>query len=454
MNLNSLWIKLFEENRLLLGSRSSELMNSRRNAALEQFKLKGIPSTKVETYKYTDLQPFFGTDTKHSFLSGKKTMRIPDFFHCNVESMEVYTYFTVNGYFVQPEGDMQLPEGVIVESFAEATVKHASLVAQYYGEIAPAKTDAFVALNTMFALDGYFIYIPQKTALTKPIQIVNILIDDENLNASQRNMVILDDMAQAQIIVCDHTLSAAQFVMNTVTEVQTGESAILDFCNLQNQHNHSAQVGGFFVNQEKYSVARTNFITLNAGMARNNISVRLGGANAECFLSGLYLCDKNQHVDNFTSIDHAVADCCSNELFKGVMDDASTAIFTGKIMVRTDAQRTVAYQSNNNLLLTSEARINTAPQLTIYADDVKCSHGATVGQLDKNALFYMRQRGISHKEANILLQYAFAYEVIEKIKVPALKEQIRSLVEKRFRGQLDKCDSCTLCGRFDNKVGC
>jgi len=236
--------------------------------------------------------------------------------------------------------------------------------------------------------------------------------------------------------------------MNSVTEIHVAEKANLDFCTMQNQHNNTAQVGGYYFNQEKESVLYANFITLNTGIARNNIFARLGGAYAESFLSGLYLCDKNQHVDNFTFIDHTVPDCYSNELFKGVLDDSATAAFTGKIMVRPDAQHSNAYQTNNNLLLTNNARINTKPQLEIYADDVKCSHGATIGQLDDNALFYMRSRGISREEAYILLQFAFAYEIIEKIKVPALKEQIRVLIEKRFRGKLDKCDSCVLCGQL------
>ncbi|HLW08061.1 MAG TPA: SufD family Fe-S cluster assembly protein, partial [Marinilabiliaceae bacterium] len=185
--------------------------------------------------------------------------------------------------------------------------------------------------------------------------------------------------------------------------------------------------------------------TLHTGTTRNNITVRMGGEKSECHVSGLYLIDKNQHVDNFLTIDHAVPDCESNELFKGVMDDRSVGTFTGRIIVRPDAQRTNAYQSNNNLLLTDGAKANSRPQLEIYADDVKCSHGATVGQLDEDALFYLRSRGIGVEEATILLMYAFAYEVIDKISEPELKERIITLVEKRFRGELDKCDSCIMC---------
>ena len=452
MNLNTSIFNLFEENQSLIESQSCDFLNSLRIKAFEIFRQNGIPETKNEEYKYTDLQPFFGIYPENSFSAQSKNIRVPEEFRCNVDSMEVYTFFTVNGHFVHT--DNKLPDGIIVDSLAEIARLNPNLLEPYYNKIASLCSDPFIAINHMFALDGFFIYIPKNCICQKPIQIVDILTSDKDLSASQRNMIILEEGAQAQVLICDHTLSPVKFTMNVVTEIHLGQRANLDFCNLQNQHNRTAQVAGYFFNQEAHSVLNTNFITLHAGTARNNIFARLNGEHAENNLSGLYLCDKNQHVDNNTFIDHAVADCTTSELFKGVMDDASTAVFTGKIMVRPDAQRTNAYQSNNNLLLTGDAKINTNPQLEIYADDVKCSHGATIGQLDENALFYMRQRGISREEAYILLQYAFAYEVIEKIKLPVLKEQIRILVEKRFRGRLDKCDSCVLCKRSDKQMGC
>jgi len=405
-----------------------------------------------EAYKYTDYRKFLFTIIEPSHLPQNKNIRVPDEFRCNVDSMDTYTFFTVNGNFVPSQN--KLPQGIFVESFAGTVRNNPKLTDPFYGKIASAGTDSLTDFNTKFATDGYYIRISKDFVSPKPIQIINILVSDNDFAAVQRNMLIVEDGAQAQILICDHTLSPVKFIMNSVTEVHLGHNANLDFNNMQNQHNSTAQVAGYYFNQESHSVLSSNFITLHAGFARNNIYARLNGVFAENFLSGLYLCDKNQHIDNFTFIDHSVPDCNSSELFKGVMDDASTAAFTGKIVVRPDAQRTNAYQSNNNLLLTNSARINSKPQLEIYADDVKCSHGATVGQLDENALFYMRQRGISPQEANILLQYAFAYEVIEKIKLPHLKEQIRSLVEKRFRGQLDKCDSCVLCRKSDNLIGC
>ena len=403
-----------------------------------------------ETYKYTDYNKFIGTEQIP--LIKEKSIQVPDEFRCNVGSMEVDTFFTVNGFFIPNQKN--LLESITIKSFAETSRCNANMIEPYYGKIALSESDILTAINTKQAQDGYFIRIPKNVVCKKPIQIINILASESDLTAAQRNMIIVEEGAQAKILVCDHTLSPVKFIMNTVTEIQVDRGANLDFTCLQNQHNSTAQVAGYYFNQETDTVLSSNFITLHAGIARNNIFARLSGVRAENFLSGLYLCDKNQHIDNFTFIDHAAPDCNSKEVFKGVMDDASTGAFTGKIIVRPDAQRTNAYQTNNNLLLTNNAKINSKPQLEIYADDVKCSHGATVGQLDENALFYMRQRGISREEAYILLQYAFAYEVIEKIKLPALKEQIRSLVEKRFRGQLDKCDSCVLCGKKKHLIGC
>ena len=452
MDVNTSLIKLFEENLPLIERQSCELFNLQRKKAFEQFKRTGVPTAENEAYKYTDLRSFFGAETTHSFSMPAKNLSVPVEFHCNVESLETLTFFAVNGRFVPVHNN--LPEGVIIGGFAENARKNPNLPKPYFGKIAAPDLDSFAALNTMLAVDGFFIHISKNIVCEKPIQIVNILTSDKNLTVHQRNMAILEEGAQAKVLICDHTLSPVRFTINSVTEVQVGSRANLNFYNLQNQHNGAMQVGGYFFNQEANSVLHSNFLTLKAGTARNNIFVKLGGDNAENFLSGLYLCDKKQHVDNFTVIDHAAADCNSSELFKGVMDDFSTAAFTGKIVVRPDAVRTNAYQSNNNLLLTNKARINTKPWLEIYTDDVKCSHGATAGQLDEKAFFYMRQRGISREEANILLQYAFAYEVVEKIKLPVLKDQIRTLVEKRFRGKLDKCDSCILCEKFEKVAGC
>jgi Fe-S cluster assembly protein SufD len=446
-------ITLFEENRTLIEKGSSALVNAARNKAVVAFNRLGIPSNKNEAYKYTNLQPWFRTGFKPAFNKNEFDGNIEDVFKCDVDSIDAHTIFVINGHFREGSNPSSLPAGVLIGSFAQLSVKHPEIIEQYYGKNAPVEEDGIAALNTMCALDGIFIFIPKNKVLEKPIQVVNLLTGDEDALVFQRNLIVLEEGAQARVLLCDHTLSKNRFVVNTVTEGHVSPLANLDLYNIQNQHNGAVQVGGYYFNQESQSVLSASYFQLNTGITRNNIYMRLGGSHAESHLSGLYLTDKNQHIDNFTYIIHAVPDCESNELFKGVMDDASTGAFTGRILVAPDAQRTNAYQSNNNLLLTDSAKIFTRPQLEIYADDVKCSHGATIGQLDEKALFYLRARGISKEEALILLMYAFAYEVIEKIKVPSLKDQIRQLVESRFRGELDKCDSCIICNHIAEKVG-
>jgi Fe-S cluster assembly protein SufD len=444
--------KLFDKNRAFIEKDAAAGVNVARAKAAEAFGAQGIPSSKVEAYKYTNLQPWFKAGFEQAYgLNGYSADDLKTF-ECNVHELESHTIFTVNGKFVEGSSGHSLPEGVVAGSFFELSQKHPEIIEKYYARQAKVETDGFIALNTMFAMDGIFIYVPKNKVVEKPIQIVNVLTGTSDLMVNQRNLIVVEENAQVRVLFCDHTLSMSRFLVNTVTEGYVAESGMLDFYNLQNQHNGTVQVGGYYFDQAAQSQLNANYFTLHTGITRNNIFSRLGGEHAENHISGLYVIDKNQHVDNFSFIEHAVPDCESNEIFKGVMDDASTGAFTGRILVAPDAQRTNAYQSNNNLLLTDSAKMNSRPQLEIYADDVKCSHGATVGQLDEDAMFYLRARGISKEEANILLMYAFAYEVIEKIKVPSLKEQIRLLVEKRFRGELDKCDSCVVCGQLGTNL--
>lgn len=444
-------MSLYEAHGDVIEKASSAAVNAVRKKAVQAFARLGIPSNKIEAYKYTNLQPWFKTGFTPVLTNQGFKGRIEEVFKCEVDAIDSHTIFVVNGHYQNGTNNNGLPQGVVAGSFTALSKQYPEIVERYYGKYAPAEEDGLVAFNTMCAVDGVFIYIPRNIVLEKPIQIVNLLSGDDETLVFQRNLVVVEEGAQARVLLCDHTLSNSRFVVNTVTEGYVGERGNLDLYNIQNQHNGTVQVGGYYFNQEADSVLNANYFTLNTGTTRNNIYMRLNGSHAENHLSGLFLTDKNQHVDNFTFIHHAVPDCESNELFKGVMDDSSTGAFTGRILVAPDAQRTNAYQSNNNLLLTENAKMNTRPQLEIYADDVKCSHGATVGQLDDNALFYLRARGISKDEALILLMYAFAYEVIEKIQVPALQEQIRELVEKRFRGELDKCDSCIICNQLTDK---
>jgi Fe-S cluster assembly protein SufD len=436
-------------------NKSSDAMNKHRAESFLHFQKLGLPSNKAEDYKYTNLQPYFKGTFEFNLRPQPTPSDWKDVFQCEVPQLQTHTVFVVNGWYApQNQSNFDLPDGVFLGSLAEGAKKFPHLFEKHYGQIAPIKRDGLTAMNGCFAQDGVFIYIPQNTVLQTPLQVVNIMTGDTDKMIFQRNLIIAEQSSEAKVMICDHTLSTNKFVINTVTEIAAAENATIDCYNVQNQHNLTTQVGGYFVHQKAYSNVMTNNLTLHAGMARNNIVYTMDDEHCESHVYGLYLSDKNQHIDNFSFIDHAKPNCQSNELFKGVLDDQATGAFTGRVLVRKDAQRTNAYQSNNNILLTNSAKINSKPQLEIYADDVKCSHGATVGQLDENAMFYLRTRGLGKEEARILLMYAFAYEVIEKIRVEPLKEQIRELVERRFRGELDKCDSCVVCGQIGNNTSC
>ncbi len=263
--------------------------------------------------------------------------------------------------------------------------------------------------------------------------------------ANAHNLVILGKGAKAQLLVCDHTVDDVRFVSNRVTEVFVAENAIYEHYKLENTHNKTTSVNTLLIEQQTGSNALANVITLHNGITRNNIEIALNGEHCEAELCGMVIGDKNQTVDNYTSIMHNKPNCHSNELFKYVLDDLSKGAFTGRLYVEKDAQKTAAFQTNRNLLLNKTAKMRTKPQLEIFADDVKCSHGATIGQLDEKAMFYMRSRGIPMEEARLLLMFAFTADVVDRIRIPALADRMKMLVEKRLRGELSKCEGCVIC---------
>jgi len=454
VNLQEEYSQLYNESLDLITDGAPEKMNQLRAAAFEAFTKQGIPSNKVEAYKYTNLQPYFKGTFNIALSSQAALNGSTDKFQCDVPELDTHNLFLINGWYSHQNDVSGLPKGVVVGSIREKAFELPEIFEKYYGENTPTDSDAMAAMNTAFAQDGAFIYVPKNVVVDKPIQLVNIMTGDDDRLVFQRNLIVVEENAQVKVMLCDHTISPQKFVVNNLTEVFANENSVFDVYNVQNQHNLTTQVSGMYVHQKKHSNILTNNLTLHSGITRNNIRVTMDDEHCESHVYGLYLSDKNQHVDNHSFIDHAKPNCQSFELFKGVMDDSASAAFTGRVLVRPDAQQTNAYQSNNNLLLTENAKINSKPQLEIYADDVKCSHGATVGQLDDEAMFYLRARGINENEGRILLMFAFAYEVIEKIRVEPLKENIRSLVEKRFRGEFDKCDSCVVCGQQGTSVSC
>lgn len=435
-------VKLYLDNLELLQDSVADFVNYARSEAIENFTILGVPDKKVEKYKYTNLKEVFEHDYEKYFAPQSTVFQTKDLFKCNVPDLDTYKIYLLNGFYYG-EKKLENRNGVIWGSFAEATRQYPDLVRKHYNTLADNASDGVTALNTAFVQDGVFIYFPQNATLDKPLQIINLLLNNEDTLVQYRNLFVFDENAQAKILVCDHTLSSAKFLTNVVTEVVVNTAANVELIRMQNEHNDAAHISSDYINQNANSVFTSHTITLHGGLVRNNINVKLAGEYCENHTYGLSLTDKSQHVDNHSFIDHAVPNCQSNELFKSVMDNQSVGVFNGRILVRQDAQKTQAFQQNNNLLLSYDAKMYTKPQLEIYADDVKCSHGATIGQLNEEALFYMRSRGIGDKEARMLQLFGFVYEVLNKMNIEVLRDRVADLVNKRLRGELDvNCQNC------------
>jgi len=443
--IKSVLLNLFKGNTDKINAGLPDAVNKHRDAAIQNFDTLGIPAKGEEDYKYSDLMRAFGKTYGYSFKPSAGTLEKHTVFQCSVANLDTYTLIVENGWFYNDVDELaKLPEGVTVMSFNDAANKYPELFEKYYNKSADNSKNPTTALNTAFAQSGLFIHIADNVVLEKPIQIINILQGNNPMLVNQRNLIIAGKNSQAKIVICDHTLSYKNFLLNLVNEVVVEKNAVFDIYGIQNQHNTSSQIVSTYINQKQNSNTLTNTLTLHGGFVRNNTYIILSEENSEANVYGLSLIDGTQHVDSYTFIDHAVPNCTSNELFKNVVDDEATGAFSGKILVRPDAQKTYALQSNKNICLTDKAKFFTKPQLEIYADDVKCSHGATVGQIDEDALFYLQSRGIGGREARMMLMYAFAYEVISKIRIPVLVESYGDLVEKRLRGEETRCDNCAV----------
>jgi Fe-S cluster assembly protein SufD len=442
------YLGLYQDNISKISGVSSPFINSFRAPAVEKFRELGIPTKKNEAYKYTNLNIFFDHDYESYYMPLPADFIKAEEFRCDVTDLDAHGIVLLNGFYPTINEKLrQLPSGVWIGSLNEAAIRFSVIFEKHFGKYAKSDTDGLVHLNTAMASDGVFVYIPEGVTLTKPVQVVNLVQSENDMFNQHRNLIIVEKNAEFSIIICDHTLSPQKFLTNAVTEVYVGENAHFDLIRVQNEHNAACKMTHTFIHQEKNSVASSNNMTLHGGLIRNSTYHYLGGEGAESFSYGLFLADKWQHIDNFVNVDHAFPHCTSNQLFKGVLDDMSTGAFNGRILVRPDAQGTLAYQRNNNILLTDDAKMDTKPQLEIYADDVKCSHGATIGQLDSDALFYLQSRGINKREARLMLMFGFAHEVIQNIKVEALRERMDFLVMQRLKGELSRCASCMVkCG--------
>lgn len=446
MSSEKQYIDLYNQCKGMINKHAPQVLNDLRDKAFDDFCRQGFPSKKVERYKYTDMQKIF----EPNYGLNLNRLEIPvnpyDVFKCDVPNLSTSLYFVVNDSFY----DKMLPkcslaEGVIVGSLSKVAAEHPELVAKYYGKIANTGEDAVTALNTMLSQDGLMVYVPKNVKVEKAIQVINILRSDVDLMVNRRVLIVMEQGSEAKFLFCDHAADDRNFLATQVIEAFVGENAKLDLYCLEETHYKNTRVSNVYIEQQANSVVNHNVITLHNGVTRNRLDLVFKGDGAECFANGCVIGDKSQHIDNNTLIDHQVGHCTSHQLYKYVLGDEAVGAFAGRILVRKDAQKTSSNEINQNLCTTKKARMFTQPMLEIYADDVKCSHGSTVGQLNDAAMFYMRQRGISEKEAKLLLEFAFVNEVVDQIQLEPLKERLRYLVEKRFRGELNKCEGCKLC---------
>ena len=448
------YIELYQQARDLICQHSSDVMNAQRDDAFEQFKSKGFPTRKEERYKYTNVQELFAPDYGLNLNRFQIPVNPYDAFRCDVPNLSTSLYFVVNdGFYEDALPKASLPEGVIVGSLS----KNAHLIGDYYNRLA-ANDDAVSSLNTMLAQDGLLVYVPRGVVVDRAIQVINILKtpfaslpagEGQGAGASfmvnRRVLVVAEEGSAVTLLFCDHTADDLHFLTTQVTEVFAMPGSTVNLYCLEETHAKNVRVSNVYVEQQANSHVTHNVITLHNGTTRNRLDLHFRGEGAECWLGGCVIADKQQHVDNNTLVVHHVPHCTSHELYKYVLDNESTGAFAGRVLVEHGAQQTASEMRNQNLCASREARMYTQPMLEIYADDVKCSHGSTVGQLNDAALFYMRQRGITEREARLLLQQAFVTEVIDNIALEPLRDRLRYLVDKRFRGELSKCEGCKLC---------
>ena len=415
-----------------------------RKAAIDRFGEVGFPTTKNEEWKYTSVAPIARTafEPAPTDLVYGYNRSAP-----SANSAAARLVFVNGRYFKELSSTGALPSGVRVTSLAAVLAgsgSTAALLEPHLARYAKFDDHAFVALNTAFIEDGAFIEIPKDAVLEKPIYLsfVSAPKNGHPAVSHPRNLILVGQGAQASFVEvhlgADTPPEASNlqfggvYFTNAVTEVVAGENAKVEYARIEQESAQAFHVATLQFQQGRSSIVHSTSIQFGGALVREEVEAVLGGEGAESTLNGLYVIGGRQHVDNHTTIDHAKPHCGSRELYKGVLDGASTGVFNGKIIVRKDAQKTDSKQSNKNLLLSENAVINTKPQLEIYADDVKCTHGATIGQIDADALFYLRSRSIGVNEARALLTQAFASDVIDKIKFGPLREHLKAVLRARL----------------------
>ncbi len=409
-----------------------------RKAAIAHFAELGFPTTRHEEWKFANVAPL--TKTPFQSVAGSELDVV------TAESLKRFTFggldctqlVFVNGRFAEELSTIRpLHNGMKVGSLAAALDSDRERVEPYLALHAGYKDQAFVALNTAFVEDGAFVFVPPGKIVEHPLHLLFVSTSPGEPTVSHpRNLIVVGDNSQITIVESYVGLDDSLYFTNSVTEIIAGQNAVIDHCKLQQESEKAFHIATLAVHQDRASNFTSHSISLGGAFVRNDVNAKLDAEGVECTLNGLYVAGGDQLVDNHTLIDHAKPHCNSHEVYKGVLDGKSKGVFNGKIIVRPDAQKTDAKQTNKNLLLSDKAVIDTKPQLQIYADDVKCTHGATIGQLDNDAIFYLRSRGIGPEDARNMLTYAFANDILSRIKIDKVRAHLDAALLSRLpKGQ-------------------
>ena len=402
-----------------------------RSEAIKQFESIGFPNKKLENWKYTSLKNLLNTD--YSVLPEiNNVLEFKNIKKYLIDDIDSYKIIFVDGKYCSHLSETT-HEGmdICILSAALTQSKYELIIENYFNKI--ALKDGITSLNTAFSNEGAFIHIPKNKFVEKPIQIIHFSTGNEaSLMFQPRNMIVVDENSQVQIIERHQSLSENKVFTNSVTEIYADKKSIIDYYKIQNDNLQASLIDNTYVNQQRNSIFSMHTFSFGNELVRNNLNISQNDEFIETTIKGVTIIGNKQHVDHNTLIQHNKPNCNSHQDYKGIYDNKSTGVFNGKIIVNKQAQKTNAFQSNNNILLSDKATINAKPQLEIYADDVKCSHGCTVGQLDKNALFYLKSRGIPEKEATALLMYGFANNILKSVKIPEIKTRINHIIANKL----------------------
>ncbi len=414
---------------------SPRALSALQQDAFKHFASQELPTTRHEEWKYTNLRNLLGHDFHFPAKAEATAVAASAVSSQLLPHGEANVLVFVNGFFRKDLSEIKSPADQLhVSDLDEAYAQYGETISTYFAQLAIYQQDVFTALNTAYARHGAFIHVPANKTVSLPVFLYFITdCTVDNLLLQPRNLFVIGRSAQVSVVEHFRTIGDKASFTNTITEIDVQENASVEHYKIQNEAEQAYHIGTTQVHQHRDSKFSSTTVSLNAALIRNNLNIVLDGENCESFLYGLYVLDGKTHVDNHTLVDHAKPHCYSNELYKGIMDGKSTGVFNGKIMVRPDAQKTNAFQSNRNILLSPDASMNAKPQLEIFADDVKCSHGATTGQLDNDMLFYLRSRGIGVDAAKALLMQAFAGDVLNHIRIEAVKNYVEEVIVNRFQ---------------------